>query len=801
MTSAPSPSEQFGRSLPRKEDADLLRGAGRFIDDIVLPDMCVAAFVRSTFAHAKIENINTDAAAALPGVVAVVTYDNLPAALRDRQLPLFLPHPTLTVRMPTTLPRDEVCYVGEPVAMVIAEDRYIAEDAVQLVEVDYMPLPAASDLAVSATPGSPCAHDGLDDNYASRMTSRVGDIELAFMKADHVFAERISQHRGGPFFMECRGAIADYRSAGNSLVFHVASQGSHRQKRALLEMFDFSDSEVRVITPDVGGGFGPKGHFYAEYPAIIAGSMMVGRPVKFIEDRRENFVATHQERDQIWDVEIAVDADARILGLRGSLLHDNGAYTPWGIVLPWISVTTLPGPYKLPAYEMELRSIFTNKVNCTPVRGAGRPEAAVVMERLMDRVAREMGLDPAEVRRRNFITPDLMPYNAGVTFRDGQPVIYDSGDYPACQQAALDAIDYAGFPERKKRARAEGRHIGIGIGNAVEATGLGPYEGGRVKVATNGRITVYTGATPQGQAHKTTLAQIAADHFGVAIDAVEVVTGDTDGISNGIGTFAARTAVNAGSSVHLAAQAVATKAKEVAARELDVPVDQLVLRDGMVTIASADDSAADQDVSGRHNMERVSISLGELAVIASGAPGMAASENFEPGLEHTSYFTPARSTYANGTAVTEVEVDIETGYVKILRLILAHDCGRVINPLVVDGQVYGGIAHAIGNALFEQLLFDESGQPLTTNFGEYLLPVASDVPRMELVHLESPSPLNPLGIKGAGEAGTIPTIASIVAAVEDALAEYGVRVCEAPITPPRIVELLGDNARGQFQQS
>lgn len=799
MTIMPAAAEHFGRSHLRKEDEPLLRGVGRFIDDIVLPDMCVAAFVRSPLAHARINAIDTTAAAALPGVVAVITYNDLPASLRDRRLPLFLPHPTLTERMPRTLPDDEVCYVGEPVAMVIAENRYIAEDAVQLVDVDYEPLPVASDLAAAAMKGAASAHHSLQDNFASRMTSRVGDIDAAFGSAAHVFKETITQHRGGPFFMECRGAIADYNAAEHRVVFHVASQGSHRQKRALLEMFDFSDSELRVVTPDVGGGFGPKGHFYTEYPAIIAASMMLKRPVKFIEDRRENFVATHQERDQIWDVEIAVDAQARILGVRGTLLHDNGAYTPWGIVLPWISVSTLPGPYRLPAYELELQSIFTNKVNCTPVRGAGRPEAVVVMERLMDRVAREMKLDPAEVRRRNFITPDQMPYNVGVIFRDGQPVVYDSGDYPACQQAALEAIDYDGFPERRRKARSEGRHIGIGIGNAVEGTGLGPYEGARVKVSTNGRITVYTGATPHGQSHKTTLAQIAADHFGVSIDAVQVETGDTDGISNGIGTFAARTAVNAGSSVHLAAQAVTTKAKEIASRALQVPVEQLVLRDGAVTLASVDDDDARSGAPGRHNADRISIGLGELAVIAAGAPGMALTGNFEPGLEHTSYFTPSRSTYANGTAVTEVEVDIETGQVKILRLILAHDCGRVINPLVVDGQVYGGIAHAIGNALYERLLFDDGGQPLTTNFGEYLLPAASDVPRMELIHLESPSPMNPLGIKGAGEAGTIPTIASIISAVENALGEYGVKINEAPITPQRIVELLGDHARGQFQ--
>lgn len=780
----------FGQPVRRTEDPALLRGEGRFIDDIVLPHMCVAAFVRSPHAHALIKGIDVSAAAGLPGVIAVMTHDDLPENLRARRLPLFLPHPTLTPRMPLTLPKDEVCYAGEPVAMVIADDRYLAEDAVQLVEVDYEPLPAVSDCRAGIADDTPLAHLDTDSNFAARMVSEVGDTDAAFKDAAHVFRERIFQHRGGPFSMECRGAIASYDPAQDKAVFYVSSQGSHRAKRGLLDLFDFGDAQLRVVTPDVGGGFGPKGHFYVEYPAILAASMKLGRPVKFIEDRRENFVATHQERDQHWDVEIAVDEDAQILGVRGTLVHDNGAFTPWGIVLPWISVATLPGPYRIPTYRMELQSIFTNKINATPVRGAGRPEAAVTMERLMDRVARELELDPAEVRRRNFIQPDAFPYNVGVIFRDGQPVIYDSGDYPACQQAALDAIDYEGFASRKAEALREGRHLGIGIGNAVEGTGLGPFEGARIKVATNGKITVFTGATPHGQSHKTTLAQIAADELGVPFEDVYVDTGDTDGISHGIGTFAARTAVNAGSSVHIAAAKVAEKAKAVAARILDVSPDALELRDGAVHMTNSVPGAAD-------NSAKFAIGLAELAVMAGGAPGFAMEGYSEPGLEHTAYFTPARSTYANGTAVTEVEVDIETGRVKILKLVIAHDCGRVINPLVVDGQVIGGVAHAVGNALYERMLFDENGQPQSTNFGEYLLPLAGDVPRVEIIHQESPSPLNPLGIKGAGEGGTIPTIASIISAVENALSEFGVTIGEAPITPQRIVQLVGEKVNGK----
>ena len=783
----------FGASPKRKEDFELLTGRGRFVDDIVLPGMYAAAFVRSPLAHARIKSIDASAALAMPGVHAVISHHDLPATLRDRRIPLFVPHPTLTSRMQHALAREEVCYVGEAVAIVVADNRYLAEDALHLVDIDYEPLPAVSDCKDAARPDAPRVHADLESNIVSRMLSSVGDIDAAFRDAPHVFREEIFQHRGGAFFMECRGIIASFDKTESSLLVYVSSQGPHRIKRALLDLFDLSDTQIRVVTPDVGGGFGPKGSFYAEYAAIAACAMMLGHPVKWIEDRRENFVATHQERDQYWDVEIAVDGEARIRGLRGVLTHDNGAYTPWGIVLPWISVATVPGPYIIPAFHIELHSVLTNKVMATPVRGAGRPEGVVVMERLMDRVAREFKLDPAEVRRRNFIQPSQMPYNVGVVFRDGKQVVYDSGDYPACQDVALTAIDYDAFRARQVEARKQGRYIGIGIGNAVEGTGLGPYEGAAVKVATNGRITVSTGATPQGQSHKTTLAQIAADQFGVSIDAIRVETGDTSKISQGIGTFAARTAVNAGSSVHLASVKVAAKAKAIAAKLLDVRVEDLELRDGYVQLATLPGGPG----GASDNARQVRKSLAELAVIAAGMPGFAMQEGAEPGLESTAYFTATQSTYANGTAVVEVEVDIETGRVTILRLVLAHDCGMLINPMVVDGQVMGGVAHAIGNALLERMLYDDQAQPLSTNFGEYLLPLATDIPRIEIIHQETPSPLNPLGIKGAGKSGTIPTIAPIIAAVEDALSPFGVRILEAPITAQRIVELLGDAALGR----
>ena len=773
----------FGASVKRKEDPAFLTGKGRYVDDIHLPGMLHAAFVRSPYAHARIGRIDKKAALALPAVHTVLTYADLPESVRRQTLPLLMPHPAIRQPfMPYALAKDEACYAGEPVACVIAESRYVAEDAAQLVEVEYEPLPAVNDCRAALEPGAPLAHVGAETNVAARFPIKVGDADRAFTAAAHVFREKIYQHRGGAFFMECRGAVACYEAAVDSYVLYVSSQGSHRIKRCMLDMFELGDHQVRVVAPDVGGGFGPKGSYYPEYVNVAVASRLTGRPVKWIEDRRENFLATHQERDQYWDVEIAVDADGKILGVRGQLIHETGAYLPMGIVLPWITATTVPGPYVIPNFKLDVVSVLTNKIQTTPVRGAGRPEAVVTMERLMDRVARELKLDRAEVRRRNFIQPEQMPYKVGIIFRDGRPVTYDSGDYPACQAAALKAADYEGFAQRQAEARKSARYLGIGVSNAVEATGLGPYEGATVRVATSGKIVVYTGATPQGQSHKTTLAQIAAGELGVDYNDVAVVTSDTATISLGIGSFAARTAVNAGSSVHLAAKEVAEKAKKIAAGMMECMEDDLELAEGYVRLKSAPD---------------VRKSLREIAVKSVGMLGFSMVGGFPPGLEHTAYFTPDQSVYSNGTHVAEVEVDIETGAAKIIRYTVAHDCGRVINPMIVDGQVVGGVAHGVGNALFERMVYDDNGQPLSTNFGEYLLPLATDVPHVDLVHLETPSPLNPLGMKGAGEGGTIPAIAAIISAVENALAPFNVTLTEAPISPQRIVELLAEHALGR----
>jgi carbon-monoxide dehydrogenase large subunit len=765
----------FGTAVKRTEDRALVTGRGHYVDDITLAGTLHAAFVRSPHAHAKIRGIDASAARALPGVHLILTHADLPEA-SQKPMALLVPNPAITqLFTPQILVRDEACYAGEPIAMVVADTRHIAEDAANLVELDYEPLPAASDCLAAIEPSSPRVHAGTPSNIAARIPFNHGDNDAAFAKAAHVFKESLHTHRGGPFFMECRGLVAAYDPVVDAFTVYISCQGAHRMKRTLMDALDLNDNQLRVISPDVGGGFGPKGALYPEYPCVAVAAQRLGRPVKWIEDRRENFLATHQERDEYWDLEIAVDESAKILGLRGRMVHDEGAYLPWGLTVPWIAATTVPGPYVIPSYKLEVLVAFTNKISTTPVRGAGRPAGVFVMERLMDRVARELKLDPAEVRRRNFIRPEQMPYKVGIVFRDGRPVTYDSGDYPKCQAIALDAAEYKAFAARQRDARARGRYLGIGLSNAVEATGLGPYEGVTVRISTTGKIALFTGATPHGQSHKTILAQIAADQLGAGYEDITVVTGDTSTIAFGMGTFAARTAVNAGSSAHIAAIEVAKKLKLLAADMMQAGPDDIELRDGFAYLRG--------DPSKRRHFH-------ELAFKAAGMPGVSMAGGLSPGIEHTAYFTPDQSTYSNGTHVAEVEVDIETGGVEILRYVVMHDCGNVINPMVVKGQVEGGVAHGVGNALFERMIYDDNAQPLNVNFGEYLLPGSTDVPRVELHHMETPSPLNPIGVKGAGEGGTIPAIAAVIAAVENALTPFNVKITEAPISPARLVELI-----------
>ncbi len=776
--------KQFGARVTRLEDAALLTGNGRFVDDVSLPGALSAVIVRSPHAHARVRAIHAQAALAQPGVRAVLTARDLPGPAATERMPMLVPNTAIKeLRTQHCLAVDEVCYVGQSVAVVAADNRYIAEDAASLVEVDYDALPMICDLRNALMPSAPTAHADLDTNLASAFQMTYGDVETAFASAAHVIDEHLWQHRGGGMAMETRAVQAVHDPATGQLTVWASTQTPHIAHRMLSDQLGIDPRQVRYIAPDVGGGFGPKAIFYPEETAIAAAALKLGVPVKWIEDRREHFMCATQERDQYWDVAIAVDDDGKILAVRGSMLHDTGAFVPWGIIMPYIAAATMPGPYVVPAYQLDVKVALTNKVATTPVRGAGRPQAVFAMERLLDRVAQKLDIDPAELRARNLIRPEQMPYAVGLTFRDGKPLIYDSGDYPKGQQEALRQADYAGFHTRQAEARAEGRYIGIGMANYVEGSGLGPFEGISVRVLQNGKVAVATGATNQGQGTRTTISQIVADSLGCRLEDVVFTLGDTSAIANGVGAFASRQAVNAGNSAAIAGAAVRKQIVALAARALAVD--------------ESDIDVVDSEAVAKTGNKPV-LGFGELARMAQGMPGFSFAEGQPAGLEHTAYFTPSQAAYCSGCHVAEAEVDPLTGGVTILRYTIAHDAGTIINPLIVDGQVQGALAHGVGNALYEWMKYDDTGQPLSTNLAEYLIAGAQQVPRSTIRHVQTPSPLNPLGVKGAGEGGTIPAPAAIIGAVENALSPFGVRFNEAPLTPQRIVAALA--AAGAYEK-
>ncbi|MFM0467771.1 xanthine dehydrogenase family protein molybdopterin-binding subunit [Paraburkholderia strydomiana] len=775
LKGAPTDQRYIGKRVTRTEDKKLLQGQGSYVDDVHLPNMLQAAVLRSPHAHAKIVSIDCTAARELKGVHAVYTHADLSGRARGRA-PSMLPNPAIRFeRTQELLASTEVTFAGEAVAFVVADNRYIAEDACGLIEVEYDTLPAVADCRDGMHPESPLCHTDAKDNVVAHIEMGFGDIDAAFNGAPHVVEETYWQNRGSAHPMETRGYLAEFHAANGELTVWSSGQAPHHEKKNLVELLEWDAEKLRVLMNDVGGGFGPKLPFYPEEALVAIAAVALKRPVKWIEDRREHFLAVTQERDQWWTVKIALENDGKIRGVKLEMVHDNGAFLPWGIITPYISITTTPGPYVIPAMGAKLDVVYTNKCATSPVRGAGRPQAVFAMERILDKAARALGMDRAELRWRNLIQPEQMPYDAGFIYRDGSPLRYDSGDYPACQKAALERAKYSSFAQRKAEARREGRFIGIGMASFVEGTGMGPFEGATVRVQANGRIAVITGASPQGQGHKTTFAQICAEQLNVPLETIDVITGDTGGISMGVGTFASRVTVNAGNSVYIAAQAVGEKMLTLAAHLWKCKPEELLLVEG--------------HVARRAGIEQ-RMSYGQLAKISQGMPGFTMPEGLTAGLEETKYFSPAQSTYCNGTAVVELEVDRETGHITILNYVMAHDSGKLINPMIVDGQVIGSVAHGIGNATLEWMQYDENAQPTTTNFGEYLLPMATDVPNIDIVHLETPSPLNPLGVKGAGEGGTIPAAAAIVAAIEDALSEYGVEFTEAPLVPQRVFQKL-----------
>lgn len=768
----------FGTRVTRKEDARLVTGAGRYVDDLDRPDMWHAAFVRSPHAHARINKIDTAQAENITGVHGVLTQDTLGEGLTDKRMEVDAPPGMLKFAINQyPLGKEAVARVGQTVAVVFAETRHIAEDAARQVQVDYEPLPAMVDFRRALDQDAPKAHWQADDNLAGIIASSFGDVDGIFDKADHVFQIEIDTHRGGCHAMECRATLAEYNDR-DGLTLHTASQAPFMVRRALADYLEEDENLIRVVSPDVGGGFGPKGNIYPEDFVLAVAARKFRHAIKWTEDRREHFSATTAQGDQLWTYEVAATSEGKILGLRGDILVDMGSHLANGFVLPMTTLfLPLSGPYKIECLDFKLKGVYTNKVPNAPVRGAGRPNANFAFERAIDTVARELKIDRAEIRRRNLIEKDQFPYKTGAVLPHGQPVTYDSGDLIGCLDKALALADYDGFEKRRDEARQEGRYLGIGIASAIEDTGFGPYEGAKVKVQPGGKVLLSLGASSQGQGHETVFCQIVADELGVDIDDVVFRAADTATTPLGVATVASRVTATAGPATQAAAKEVRGKALALAAVQLDVPADELDIQDGIVRPKG-------------DTKDNIGVSLKELATAYEPLMGGGLPPGFSPSLEATSYEASSAMPYASSVTVAEVEVDIGTGEVKMVNHAIAHDCGNMINPLLVDGQVIGGVVHGIGNALFERMYYDDAGQPLSTNYGEYLLPLATEMPHISVEHQETPSPNNALGVKGAGEGGTIPAASAIISAVENALEPFDIVINEHPIAPPRLCELL-----------
>lgn len=789
----------FGEPVARVEDPRLLTGRGRFLDDLG-HDALVAAFVRSPHAHARITDLDVSGALGVDGVIAVYTHDDLAddtTCAVAEPLPVLIPHPALHApRTPYALAKDEVNHVGEAVAMVVATDRYVAEDACDRIDVSYEELPAVVGIEASRQ-AAHAVHDGVPDNVAAHLVQEVGDVDAAFAGSPHALELDLHVERSASTPLEGKGVYARWDDADGSLRVYSSTQASTSVRAAVAARLGLPQTKVDCVAPDIGGGFGVKiVHPWPEevlvpWAARKLGALGYPPAVKWTEDRHEHFVSSAHERGQDHHVRVGFDDDGRLRALDVSFWHDNGAYTPYGIIVPIVTSTQLLGPYKPDAYRCEFWSMYTNTVLVTPYRGAGRPQGVYAMERTMDAIARELGLDRTEVRARNFIQPDEMPYDHHLTFQDGRPLVYDSGDYPAVLAKLKELVGWDGFEAYRERARAEGRRVGIGIGCYVEGTGVGPYEGSHVQVDTAGKVRVATGLTTQGQGHFTSLAQIAADELGVPLADVDVVTGDTRRFGYAVGTFASRTTVMAGSAVALAARKVREKALRVAGEALEADPRDLEIVDGAVRVRGAPDSAVPLGTVAvlsnplRYSFDENTAAATQFASPDTGGPPVAPGD--APGLEATDFYSPERSTFAAGMHAVVVETDPDTAEVRILRYCVVHDCGRLVNPRIVEGQISGGVAQGVGGALYERMEYDEGGQLVNASFMDFLMPYASEVPEtIEIDHLETPSPLNPLGVKGAGEAGVIPSAAVFASAIEDA---EGIVITRMPLSPSELFAL------------
>jgi aerobic carbon-monoxide dehydrogenase large subunit len=756
-----------GKRMKRKEDPRMIRGISHYTDDLKLAGMVHCAFTRSPHAHAEIKAIRTDAAKALPGVIAVYTSADTTGL---GPVPCAIQMPDLKIPRHPVLAEGRVRYVGEPVAVVVAEDLYIARDAAELVEVDYEPLPAVTDLEKALSKGSPLVHEQLKSNQAFTHQLKNGDVEAAFKKADRIVKQRMMNQRLAPIAMEPRAVVAEYLPGENRLTVWSSTQIPHLLKTQISLLVGLPETAVRVIAPEVGGGFGSKLNVYGEEGVVPWLAMKTGRPVKWNEGRRENFMATIHGRDALNDVELALKKDGTILGMRARVLADMGAYhqllTP---LIPQLTALMHAGCYKIPAIQIDIVGVFTNKMSTDAYRGAGRPEATFNVERIMELGAREMGMDPAEFRRKNFPLPKEFPYTTvtGLT--------YDSAKYQESLAKALKLSGYDSLRRRQKEGWKKGKYYGVGVSTYVEICAIGPsaatpaggWESGTVRIEPTGKVTVLTGASPHGQGEETTFAQLVADQLGVDPEDVNVVHGDTLAVPYGIGTFGSRATAVGGTAIYMATQKLKTKLATLAGH--------------LLGSKPADISIGRRQLTAKGGKK---IPFGEVVLAAYTARNI--PPGFEPGLEATHFFEPSNFTFPFGCHVCSVEVDIETGEIKIEKYVAVDDCGNVINPLLVAGQIQGGIAQGLGQALWEEVVYNEDGQLVTGTLMDYAIPKAHLLPEFTLDHTVTPSPVNPMGVKGVGEAGTIASTPCIVNAVCDALSPFGVRHIEMPLKPERV---------------
>jgi carbon-monoxide dehydrogenase large subunit len=763
----------IGRSTRRKEDLRLLTGRGRFVDDLRRPGMVHLAVVRSPHAHARVLGVDPVAALRVPGVLGVFTARDAPG-LAAAVPPLIL-EPDWPAYVHPVMAGERARHVGEAVALVVADDPYRAADGADAVGVEYEPLPVA---ATPAVPAPAVVHDGWADNRIGHQEVTVGDVAMGIAESESVVEIRVTYPRVTGVPIEGRAVLAAPDAESGGLTVWSSTQVPFNVRTAVAAALKLPEDAVRVIAPDVGGGFGIKGHVYPEDVLVPALARHLGRPVKWIETRREHFLTASGDRDQVHAAKLAVRRDGTITALETTFTRDHGAFPTLGGAMTANTMNHLVGPYRVPSYRARGDNFVTHKSFAAAYRGAGRPEAALVLDRLLDRAARALGVDPAAFRRHNLIRREQMPFATGLTYRDGVAISYDPADYVAALDALLDRLDYAGWRKEQRARRRTARPIGVGLSAYVEGTGLGPFEGADVRVDPGGLVLVDVGVGAQGQAHETTLAQICAAELDVPLERVVVRGGDTGRVGFGMGTIASRVAAVAGPAVARSAREVVRKTRLVAAELFECAAEDVVVGGGEVWVAGSPDR--------RVPLARVAqAAVRSKALAGAGGPGLGACV----------FFYPGSVTWAFGAQAAVVEVDLDTCELAVLRHAVVHDCGRAINPMVVEGQVHGGTAQGLGSALLEEVVHDRDGQLLTGSLMDYALPRAADFPAPEVVHVEFPSTVNELGIKGVGESGVIAPGAVIAGAVEDALADYGAEITRLPVTPARVFQALRATGR------